>query len=342
MNIKSERSRKFLLAVTIICSFATHIPQVSAQELTLPDDVQTTKPTALGVDPAIVELVVDEAKPTLQKVLLTNLTVKPIPIKVSKQSFTFADRSEIPPDKLDIYDASSWITIEGYDKDFILQPLEQRHVVLKITQPKGASPGGHYASIIFQPLLPDEFISQQSLFVYARIAVLIFMQVKGDIIENIEVKDFEISTFNESVPIVGELTLKNNGNTHTRPLGEITFWDDLQNKMLKAVPLEPAVILPGLEKKIKVEFIDDITIGKVSAKASLLYGADNTPVESEKKEFYIVPYKLVAIFLLVGLFGYRIRARFRKALHVLLLEKSVKEEKKGKKKELHFTFPLSK
>jgi hypothetical protein len=211
-------------------------------------EYSSDKSTALGVDPAIIEVVLSKEDPAIQQILLTNITNKPIPVKVTKQGFTFAEKAEIPKDLIPIYDASAWVSMEDDDKDFILQPYEKRYVTIKITQPKNASPGGHYASIVFQPLIPQEFINEQSLFIYARVAVLLFMQVRGDIVEDIKFRSISLPRFSESSPVVGEVVLKNEGNTHTRPHVKVIFTDELLNRVVSSYNLVPSVVLPGLEK----------------------------------------------------------------------------------------------
>jgi hypothetical protein len=293
--------------------------QVFGQEI-----IDTTKKTALGVNPAIMEVVLDEKKPTVKEITLYNLTNFPVPIKTTVESFTPKEKLEIPKDQLNRFDASSWIEINNEDGDFILQPREAKIIELTVTQPKKAAPGGYYASVVFQPLIPQSLVSNESIFIFARVATLAFLQVKGEVKENLEFKTFKINNFYQSLPESFTFILRNTGNTHLRPQGKIIINDEIRKKTVRQIGFLPSIILPGTEKEYKADLSDlRLTMGKFSVLAETSYGTENSLIKSSKYYFYVFPYTISALaFISLIIFLtliIKIKSRLKKALNVLIL-----------------------
>ncbi len=302
---------------------------VSTQEI-----IDTTKKTALGVNPAIMEVIVDKESVN-KEVSLYNLTNFPLPIKTLVESFTPKEKSEIPKNQVERYDASSWIKIPEKDTDFILQPREVRNIKLTIEPPDKASPGGHYASIVFQPLIPQQIISRESIFIFTRVAVLTFIQVKGEVTENLEFKALKINSLYQTLPDSLELVLKNTGNTHLRPNGRLVFYDETRKKTIGNVGFLPSIILPGTEKSYLVELTDNIklTLGRYSVWTETSYGADNILLKSSKHYFTVFPYTSIAlaviIFIIIIAVIIKLKSRLNKAYKILVYgERFEREEKR--------------
>lgn len=319
--------RRGLIALFL---FTTFVFRIEAKETGI-----ASKKTSLGVNPAIMEIVLDE-KPIEKEIQLYNLTNFALPIKTMVEGFTPNEKVEMSKEQIKVFDASNWIKIEEKNKDFILQPKESRTVKMTITQPKGASPGGHYASLIFQPLIPQEMVSQESVFVYARVATLVFMQVKGDIKEDLIVKDVEVSPFYQYLPDKFDLVLKNTGNTHLRPQGEIEIYDEIKGKMVVKIPITTSIILPGTEKTFFVDPSNSYSIkfGRYSVKPKIVFGSANRIITYDKKYFILFPYIagsiisviLASIFVLV----IKIKNRLYKALNIIIHGETGKKTKKNK------------
>jgi len=290
--------------------------------------------TALGVHPAILETVLSPGETTPRSLSLFNLSRFPIPIKTVVESFAPKEKIEIPTRKLKLYDASTWIKIEEKDKDFILQPNESRTINIEITPPKKASPGGHYASITFIPFVPEEIVARDSIFVFGRVSVLNFLQVRGKINEALTLSDFSSLSLYQSSPLVFNISLKNEGNTHLRPSGRIVIEDPLTGKMLKTASFLPSIVLPGSTKEYPIELREKLAFGRYNVWAEVTYGVENRLIETPTKSFYFFPV-YAAIFAAVFILGllvvyYRYRSRFKKAWEILLHGQTQKGPKKGK------------
>ena len=114
--------------------------------------------SALSASPAILETVLELDKVTTTSVTIQNNTNFPLPIKGSVSAFLSTEK--INEENKDTFNASRWFSLEP--ADFILQPNEVKKVEVTINPPKGAEPGGHYATIYFRPLIPQDAVSSGS------------------------------------------------------------------------------------------------------------------------------------------------------------------------------------
>lgn len=316
----SNSTIKYFCPVSIIFYLLFFISVVSAQE--------QPKQSALGVSPAILELVLDPGKKSEAKVTVINVTNFPLPIKASAKNFNLNE--EILGEGKEIFDASSWIKIEP--ADFILQPLENKEIIITVSTPKKAPPGGHYATVYFQPLIPVEVLSPQTTYLAAKVGVLNFFIVRGEIKEKMIVSNFEIlKTSRQFGPVDLKFKLINEGNVHLSPLIEASFFNTKGKKVYSA-KLDQIIILPKTAKEIGLSWPKKYLFGKYSAQVNILYGSEHQKLESEKIIFWIVPWRyiLVSIILLttVVYFIIIVRKRFFLAVKVLLGKAEVWELKR--------------
>jgi len=333
--VSSITKKLFPILIFYILYFILNVP-VAAQTI-----IDTTKKTALGVSPAIIETILDEKTPTEKEISLYNLTNFPIPIKTTIESFSPKERLEIPEKDFKKYDASTWVEIDKDQKDFILQPRESRKINFSVKQPTDASPGGHYTSIVFQPLVPEEMVSRQSVYIFARVAVLVFMQVKGDIFENLEYDKSNIKSFYQSPPDSLSIFLKNTGNNYLRPNGRLLIYNELNQKAVGQAGIVPSIIIPDTIKEYKVDFDRNIKfgIGKFSVRPEISYGVDNTLLETPKIFFYVFPYTYYLLFFIVAIplviITVKQKTRLSKAIKILTLGENYERiEKRQKMAEL--------
>lgn len=308
--------KKLFIIVLVLFNLTT--VYVSAQSVAGQNTV-----SSMGINPSILEVVLDKNNATTQVITLSNLTNLPIPIKVTKQSFTPKEKLSIPEDELHIYDASSWITIDNTDTDFILQPQEIKNIEITINQPENASPGGHYATIIFEPLIPEGLISQNSVYIYARVAALMFMQVRGEIIEDVSLEGISTNLINEPGLVNFNLNLKNNGNSHIRPKSQIVINNVLTHEEVLKANFQEGIVLPGTVRTFQSQFESNTLFGIYSYKTTINYGADNLVLETPTQYFFVFPYKLAFLLIFIILFLIYIktfRRRISKAVKVLFKE----------------------
>jgi hypothetical protein len=303
--------------IIFICVFVVAFisPRVNAQEIAIQPQ------TSLGVDPAILEMILDPTTTTTKQITITNYSNIPQPIKTLAKSFTPKEKLELTPEELKIFDASSWISIDDLDKDFILQPHQSKTVTINITQPEKASPGGHYATILFQPLIPEELVSEQSIFVYSRVAVLVFLQVKGDIVQNIDYTTTKYSTVSEPGSQSFDFSIKNSGNTHIQPSINFYLYDDTTGEIIDTEAGTSGILLPKAEKMFHYDANLSGKYGKYSVEMTVTYGSESTVLKSGKKSVIVFPFTSVFLIYLPSIiiiaFVFKFRTRFRLAYRAL-------------------------
>lgn len=282
---------------------------------------------AMAIDPAIVELIVDKSETGTKEVTIYNTSSVALPIKAIVQGFNPGEGVDIKEKDLQMYDASSWIKMDSKDRDFILQPKAYKQVKINVVIPERASPGGHYATIYFNPLIPQTLISDSSVFIYARIAVLVFIQVKGNFTEKLTVDSLKTEYFNQTLPVTMNFNVKNTGDSHVRPTGKINVVDEINRNTIGDVNIPLQVVLPGTTKEFKVEISKKLDPGFYSAMLTLNYGTvSEINLKTEKTYFFVLPSLITYIYVILGIIIlfilFRLRMRLKLMLKVLFTSHS--------------------
>ena len=288
--------------------------------------------SALSVAPAIIELVLKPGEVKETKISITNVTNFPLPIKGAVKAFIMEDILITGTESKEMFDASSWFLLEP--SDFILQPRETKEVEVMVITPVGAEPGGHYATIYFQPLLPVEVLSPQTTYLTVRVGVLAFLIVKGDINEKASLGDLQTAGFRQFGPVEFKIPFKNEGNIHLTPSGEILI-KDFRGRELVKLTFSPKIILPQTSKEIETTWDKRFLLGKFTAQAKIVYGSEYKRLE-KTINFWVIPWLpiLIGVFLLTMflVFFILVRRRVFLAIKVLLGKAEVWELKKLKLK----------
>lgn len=301
--------KKTILIFTFLAIFLVFFPsKTKAQE--------EENKSALAVGPAILEQILTPGVETQTKVFVSNLTSTPLPIK--SQVSGFLSKEEFPVDKKYVFDASSWIYVEP--ADFILQPNEQKEILITIKTPEGAAPGGHYATIYFEPLVPVVALSPQTTYSLARVGVLTFLVVKGEIIEKGTFENIKFKNFYQSGPIKMEIAFKNEGNVHLLPTGKI-FLTNWQGKQAASLTSNPTLVLPSTTRDLVFNWDKRYPIGKFWLKGEIIFGNDQQKEPFEGFSFWVIPIMplLIPFLLLTALFIIVILIRRRLLLALKIL-----------------------
>ncbi|HUV72453.1 MAG TPA: hypothetical protein VMW25_05610 [Clostridia bacterium] len=273
--------------------------------------------SALGVSPAIVEEVLTPGEAKEISIKIFNITNFPLPVKGFSREFLV--REEVMGEVGEIFNASSWITLEP--ADLILQPQEVREIKIIINPSKAAEPGGHYATIFFQPLLPQEAISARTAYNLSRVGVLGFFIVRGEMVEKAVIKDFSVQKFQQFGPIEFKLSLENQGNLHLLPQGRVRIYD-WRGREKANLSLKPATVLPQTIREFQFSWPERILFGKFKAQAEVFYGSEKKDIKSEIFSFWIIPFvPILSGFVILTILLFFItmaRKRFSLAVKVLL------------------------
>lgn len=277
--------QRFFLAILFLSSF-----------LIMPSHAMSAE-TAISVSPAILESVVTLDKKNTTKVSIINTTNFPLPIKGQVSAFLTDEKISAKDEAT--FNASSWFALEP--ADFILQPMEKKDVIVTITPPNNAEPGGHYATIYFLPLIPAEVVAKESTVSLSRVGVLTFLIVPGDMNEELSIRKFEVPKFKTFAPFNIDITLYNEGNIHILPAGNIEV-KDIRGKVVESLTLSPNIILPHTEKPHSLSWGKFTSFGRYTITLTLNYGANRNTLVSDSKHIWIIPWPIIlGVFVLLTL-----------------------------------------
>jgi len=254
----------------------------------------------LFVSPEMFEWRLEREEEFSEKIKIYNKSEVPVPIKASVTNFgtkgelgtiTFFEEPEPKEGKEDIsYNPRKWIKIEN--PDFILDSKETEEVRFLVSIPENAEPGGHYAVILFEPMLPSFYFEEKALRAIPKIGVLflISVEIEGltgpaepltivefNIPENLHLKRLEnfIASFAglftevraeekavfsivETSHLPFTLRIKNNDIFHHKPEGNLLIYNTF-GKIVGETEVRKTTILPGKIRKFPVKFKPELS-----------------------------------------------------------------------------------
>ncbi len=206
-------------------------------------------------------------------------------------------------------EAISWIT--PLQNEITIAPAAKKIFSFKVSAPEKARTGGHYLA-----LFAKEKSAGSEIGVNSRVGSLLFLYVEGVIREELSVASFKArKSYSFSGPVKLDLVLKNNGNIHLVPDGQIIVQDYFGNNVEKININElERKILPGQSWIGEYSLPLARAVGPIKAQADITYGLTNQKL-SGIIEFWRIPGKtislLVGIILLVPTI-YLIRVKIKK------------------------------
>ena len=279
-------------------------------------NIQTQTKAALQLNPAIVEELLDPGVTQRISIVVTNQSSTPLPIVTVINRLELLEDAQVQNNN--IFDASSWFKI--IDGEFILQAGESRKVFFDITPPPKAEPGGHYATIYFEPLVPVESLTPNTAQLQAQVGSLMFLTVKGNASTQLSLaQPLTTSRWRQFGPVPFQFQFQNTGANHVLPGGSVKLYDWAGNQ-IDEITWPPGVVLPQTSRTIKLEWGRRALLGKYTAKLEAVYGADHPSVNSTVT-FWVVPGIAIGLFVLFLILAtiiiIKTRGRWGRAVAVL-------------------------
>jgi hypothetical protein len=211
-------------------------------------------------------------------------------------------------------DIGAWIKIK--ESEIVLDPEETRLIPFTLVIPGDASVGDHLGAIIAEK---GELKSsgQFGLSIKTRVGIRVWNTVPGEIVKNLqisginwEIKNKEIgdklTTLEKIKTALGlnkegfiTLELKNDGNVHLMPKGNIEITDIFGGWVATLNDISLGTSSLGKTTVIPVKWEKPSLFGRLTAEISVLYGDGQTA--SAKKSFWIVPWTLISIAVLLAI-----------------------------------------
>ncbi len=209
---------------------------------------------------------------------------------------------------------ASWIEIDTGGFDFA--PRQERAIPYVIKVPENTGPGGYYGAIVFGPKSEEVNIESEDkgagMSIVHQVSTLILFQVKGDVYEDAQVREFLTDKESYSTPFEVEFSTKieNLGNVHVKPQGSIIienmFGKEVENIIFND---KGSNVMPESVRSINSSWEGDMGFGRYKAVLGITYGtsAKNGGAGMKslhgEKYFWIIPWKIVGpvigIFLVV-------------------------------------------
>lgn len=260
----------------------------------------------LTISPPIFELTLKPGETSSQTIKITNPTQKLMEIYPLVMNFRASGETGEPAfypatSEEEKFSLARWIKFN--QTKLALTPEQVVEFKYQITVPQDAEPGGHYGVVFFatEPPKPEQDISQVAI--ASMIGSLILGRVPGDINENGQLEEFSSQRFYFKGPVKFITRIKNTGNIHFKPQGDITI-KNWQGKSVDKIVVNAAKgnVLPDSTRKFEENWPPGKwTVGKFTAVAALTYGETNQNLSSNLS-FWIIPIwfiVLVALILIV-------------------------------------------
>ncbi len=292
----------------------------NAQETQAPTQETTLYQKTIVVSPTTFELTANVGEVVSNKLKIRNAGTEPLAITMETADFTTVGEGgevAIKNAEDELYSLAKWIIVSP--KNFTLAPQEERVVDFNIIVPIGAEPGGHYATVM--AAATGGSAAGTGLAIAQKTGALVLLSVAGEVKENLFIKEFSASRFNEYGPVPFKIRFENAGTVHIKPMGFISVTDMFDAKVID-IPFPAHNIFPG-----KTRLIDDVKLdkkwlfGKYTATLVGNYGISNTPFMA-LTTFWVIPWKIIGgaalALLIISLFLWKIRRRMWLALNILI------------------------
>jgi hypothetical protein len=284
----------------------------------------TNSGQALEIAPPLIYLNVSPGQTVQTQVLIRDVSSAALDVSGQVNDFVASGEDGTPKVLLnetttDPYSLKNWVvslpTLQ-------LVPKQIKTLPVTIHVPADASPGGHYGVVRFTASAPS-INGGNGVSLSASIGALMLLTVSGKITQNLTIQEFSVNhggksgSLFESGPVTFVERLKNTGNVHVQPTGQVTVTDMFGHKIGAVnVNLPPGNVLPDSTRKFS-QALDKSVIGNkklfghYTAKLTITYGTEKKTV-SDSLSFWVIPFRLVAVViavLIAGFFGLRYALR---------------------------------
>lgn len=310
--------KKVLLVISLFALFLFSPVMVHAASVDL-----TVSPVFFDLSPKPGDVIKD-------KIRVHNNTGSPMPLTISVNTMTINERGDIVPQALPVPDSTGWFKFPA--TQITVPANEWLDVPFTATVPADAAFGNYFA-VSFAPGVTK--VAGSNAVIQGNIVVPMLINVqKAGSVAQASIASFKVDNYvSEYQPITFSVDVKNTGNVHLKPRGNI-FIRGPKDKDIAVLEVNSAQgnILPGASRTFSSQWADgfivkepvmengnpkidnqgkpvthlvinwnkltSLRIGKYSAYVLMVYdnGQRDIPIESTVT-FWIFPYTAVAIAL---------------------------------------------
>ncbi len=262
-----------LLTLSLLAGLAM-TSMASAQAMSLNGSVT--------LSPSKIELTANPGQHLRREFTITSQSPEDLRISLRFENLTEGDAPKYP---LTPY-------LSTAERAFIL-PAEGRVTVpIIINLPNDIPPGGFYGTALFSITSPTEATTGGKARVVTQLAPLIFLRVKGEVVESgslIDVKFIDRTFY---------LTYENTGNIYLNPYGTITVRNKLTKTESATLQVDPWFVLPGAMRIREVNLPESLSTGWYEANVKLNNGYAES-VSEKTINFFVITPKILALIILI-------------------------------------------
>jgi len=259
----------------------------------------------LEISPPVLGLNANPGQTVNATIKLRDITTGSLVVTGKADDFGAKDEQGDPEILLDEtgatrYSLKYWITSVP---SLTLQSQQVQTLTIPITVPANAEPGGHYGVIRFTGLPPS--LSGTGVSLSASLGALVLMRVAGTITEHLQNAQFFASQnghtlgFFEYGPITLSQRIRNTGNVHVQPVGDVNVYDTFGRRIATMpVSSSPKNILPDSIRRFDQTLNKRYLFGRYHATYSVVYGASKQKLASSMT-FWVMPWRLIIIILAI-------------------------------------------
>lgn len=194
------------------------------------------------------------------------------------------------------FSAANWVSLNTYKATIAGGGMVTVNGSAKI--PTNANPGGKYFAVFFEPDVntPAETESKEVSSVTMRVAGLVYLKVNGAIAESASVTRFTAPGFSEYGPVAITTEIKNNGDYHITPTGQITV-KNMLGRQIALADLPEANVFPDASRVTTLDVGKKWMLGKYTATLNASYG-EGAKALAATLIFWVFPWKLATIIAL--------------------------------------------
>lgn len=305
MLVKQQTKMKFRIAVVSAVVAIVGVAAFIASPSTVSAANNATN--TLKVSPVRSDI---EIKPGASKevsITVTNLTKDAITVRPFENDFISGDESGTPALILDQDKYAPTHSLKRFMKplaDVEIPAEKSKTVNVTISVPSNAQAGGYFGAVRFAPTTPD---GGGQVNLNASVASLILLKVPGDVVEKLNLTNFDIqqggktnSYFGSSNDLSASVRFENKGGMQVGPFGKISvkqgnkvvYETDFNNKDQRDM------VLPDSARRWDIPLKNIGSFGNYTVSATFTYGEKNQTVEVTRS-FWVIPQALIIAAVVV-------------------------------------------
>jgi hypothetical protein len=333
--MRAQRAIILRFFVALLMMAGVYCAGVSAQST----NSNANAAQGIQISPTLVELNAAKGKTYDIKLSVTNITGSDLLYNTAVDDFAAAGETGSPRIISDskLPSTASIKTWVNEIPSFTLASQKAKVVNAQITIPSDAEPGGHYGVIRFYGNAPQ--LDKTGVGLSASAGVLVLIRVEGAITEKAELASFytanngKQTSFFENSPITFVTRVKNEGNIHIKPVGNIEV-RDMFGGLVKNIPVnaDKSNVLPKSIRRFDSTLKKDWMFGLYTVNLTMGYGTTGQAI-TNTISFWVIPYKIVLVALLLLVALIYILNRMIKVYNRRIIEKAKNENKNTKSKQ---------